>query len=201
MAADGFAVIDVRPDTAPRTWARLTAEDFMALCEESAFGDLARVELVDGELVEMPPEGLAHGMNKSRTWRVLDRIVERFPGLSVTADTAVKLSSNRVVGPDVLVFKRPVGRPSPLPTTFVLLAVEHAFSSRRYDLDEKSRLYAEAGVQELWVLDNIENVLHRFHAPQNGAYETEQPKGLDEFIAIPFAPEISVRVGDLFDLD
>lgn len=197
MAWDGERVIDATPHT--RT--RLTAEEFMVLCEGGAFGDLAHIELIDGELVEMPPEGSGHAMNGTRTLSTLMGLLAPESGLSVTTNMAIKLGPGRVVGPDVVVFERPQGRPSTVPAAAVHLAVEHAYSSRKYDLETKSLLYAQAGVPELWVVDNVKNLLHRFHSPSNGRYVAEPPIGLDARIAVPFAAGETIAVRDLLDLD
>lgn len=188
-------------DVMPRVRQRLNADEFMALAESGALGDRTNVELTRGMLVELPPEGTAHGENKSRSGRVLDRIVERMAGLKLGYGTAVEIDAETVVGPDIVVYAAVAGKPSCIPAESVQLVVEHAYSTRKYDLEEKSLLYAEAGVPELWVLDNVRNVLHRFHNPSGGLYRADPPRGLDERVQVPFAPRESLRVGELFDLD
>lgn len=194
MILDQIGVIDAEPVV--RT--RLTAEEFMTACEAGAFGDLAHIELIDGELVEMPPEGQGHAANNGETYGVLWLIVRRLPGLEISSNMGIKLGVGRVVGPDVVVFEPDPARPSLTPASVVKLAIEHAYSSRSYDLNRKARLYAEAGVPEYWVLDNVQPQLHRFHSPADGVYQRDPPLSLDQTIALPFAPDERVRVGDLF---
>ena len=198
--ADGFTALAARPDTPPRVRTRWTADEFLRLSDSGGLGDATDVELVDGALIEIPPEGSGHLLNVSRTLQRLAALIEARPELAVGFNGAVRLGPDRVVGPDVLVFRRPVGRPSALEAGSVLLAVEHAYSTRRYDLEQKPSLYAEAGVPELWVLDNVDNVLHRFHSPARGAYFRDQPLALEDLVRAPFAPERPVKVGELFDL-
>lgn len=195
-------VADLPPelDAEPRVRSRLSADEFMALCESGVFGDLARVELLDGELVEMPREGNGHSINNFQTGRVLDRLVARYPDLDIGANMAILLGPGRVVGPDMVVFKPLPERPTLTPASAVRLAVEHAWSSRWYDLNRKADLYAAAGVPEYWVLDNADMTLHRFHTPRSGAYARDPPMGLDAHVAVPFAPGETVRVGELFRL-
>lgn len=195
-----IADLVAEPDVKPKVRSRLSADEFIASCAAGAFSEDAHIELVDGELVEMPPEGSGHSFNNVETVAVLREIVRRQRGLEIGANLAVKLSADRVVGPDAVVVDAPEGRPSAIPASAVRLAVEHAWSTRRYDLTEKADLYAAAGVPEYWVLDNVDNVLHRFHSPRAGAYTRDAPLGLDERVAVPFAPGETVRVGDLFRL-
>lgn len=197
MAADGSLVLD-RPEPRPRN--RFTVDEYMAMMEARVFGDLAHVELVDGELIEMPPEGSGHALNNSQALFILTPLA-RSAGLGIASNMAIRVGVARVVGPDVVVFDRPEARPSTVEARFVHLALEHADSTRSYDLNRKPGLYAEASVRELWVLDNVKLVLHRFFEPHDGAYRRDPPRGLDEQVAVPFAPGETVRVGDLFDFD
>lgn len=194
MAAEGSLVIDAEPTV--RT--RLTGEEFMAACEARVFGDVAHVELVDGELVETPPEGSDHAFNNVQTLLVLGPIVRRIGGLEIGANMAILLGPGRVVGPDVVVTDPVPGRPTLTPASAVRLAVENAWSSRRYDLTRKAELHAAAGVPEYWVLDDVEPSLHRFHTARDGRYARDPARGPEERVAVPFAPGETVRVGDLF---
>jgi Uma2 family endonuclease len=83
MLLDDPPVIDAEP-----VRPRLTAEEFMDACEAGVFGDWRHVELVDGEIVEMPPEGEGHARNNAQSFIVLHRIVERHPPLEITSNMA-----------------------------------------------------------------------------------------------------------------
>lgn len=198
MAADGSLVLE-RPEHRVRD--RFTVDEFMAMVEAKIFGDLANIELVEGEIIDMPPEGSGHGLNKAQTFRLLDRLVSRPSGLRIVDNVALRLSPAVVVAPDIMVVMSPEGRPSAIDAAAVRLAVEHALSTRNYDLNVKPNLYAAAGVAELWVLDDRDLLLHRFHSPRGGVYQRDPPRGLDEEVDVPFAPGERVRIGDLFDLD
>lgn len=195
MIADLEPRIDAEP-----VRPRLTAEEFMGACEAGVFGDWRHVELVDGEIVEMPPEGGGHSVNNLQTaWVLLP--LARAAGLEIGSNIAIQLAGRRVVGPDTAVFEALPGWPSLTPASCVRLAVEHSWSSRRYDLTAKAALYAAAGVPEYWVLDNVEPSLHRFHTPVGGAYTRDPPLGPDDRVAVPFAAGQMVRVGELFRLE
>lgn len=194
--ADGSLVLD-RPDQRVRD--RFTADEFMIMCEAGVFGDVANIELLDGKIVEMPPEGTGHGAHKAQSFRVLDRIVQGLPHLLIASNVALRLGPRIVVAPDVLVSTFPTGWPSAVAASEMKLALEHAWSTHGYDLGEKPERYAKAGVAELWVVDDRFRVLHRFHAPKDGVYQRDPPRGLEEQLDVPFAPGERVRVRDLFD--
>lgn len=198
MAALEAPVLD-RPEVRLRD--RFTADEFMAMVEGGAFGDVAHVELADGRIIEMPPEGGGHAYNKITAAILLRTIAERH-GLTAVANIALDLGPHEVAGTDVVVHERlPRPRPSRAPVSGIRLLVEHSDSTRSYDLNVKPGRYAAAGVPELWVLDNVKLQLHRFHSPDGGVYERDPARGLDEFVDVSFAPGERVRVGDLFDLD
>lgn len=196
--ADGSLVLD-RLDARVRD--RFTADEFMAMVEGRAFGDLAHMELADGRIIEMPPEGGGHAYNKMKAAKVLDAIAVRQTGLHVVADMAIDLGPGEVASADAMVHERfPPPRPRRAPAASIRLLVEHSDSTRRYDLNVKPGRYAAADIPELWVLDNVALLLHRFHTPSDGLYERDPPRGLDEFVDVPFAPGERLRVRDLFDL-
>jgi Uma2 family endonuclease len=198
MAADGSLVLD-RP--AARVRDRFTADEFIRMLESRVFGDSSRLELTQGALVEMPSDGAGHSRDKGQTYFVLRNLLQGSPHLLVLQDVNTRLGPSTVVAPDVAVIDRSSDRPTVISASIVHLAIENAWTSRDYDLNEKPALYAAGQVPELWILEAETHQLHRFHSPREGVYERDAPLGLEGRIAVPFAPGESVRVSDLFDMD
>lgn len=196
MIADLERVADVQP----RVRSRLTAHEFAVASDAGSFDESMHVELIDGELVEMPSDGAIHAVHLAQSFRVLDRLVALRPPLMITTSMSVQLDTDRVVGPDIVVFDPLPGMPLLTPASRVRLAVEHAFSTRGYDTNQKAEYCAEGGVPEYWVLDDVAIRLHRFHTPTGGRYTRDAPLGPDDRVAVPFAPGETVRVGELFRL-
>ena len=64
------------------------------------------------------------------------------------------------------------------------------------DLDQKKRVYAEAGIPEYWVVNLRDMTVLVFHAPDAGTYRSEQT--LDSGVIHPLAlPDVAVSVGRL----
>lgn len=194
------AVLERPIDVKPRVRSRLTADEFALASEAGAFDEAMHVELIDGSLVEMPSDGVIHAVHLAESFVLLHQIARRHPPLLATSNMLVRLGDDRVVGPDVVVFEPLADMPLVTPASQVRLAVEHAFSTRNYDLNDKAGYYATAGVPEYWVLDDVSIRLHRFHTPVDGRYTRDPPLGPEAEIAVPFAPGETVRVGDLFRL-
>ena len=78
----------------------------------------------------------------------------------------------------------------------VLWLVEYANTSLSKDLDEKKRLYAEAGIPEYWVVNLRDMTVLVFRDPGAGTYQTEQT--LDGGVIHPLAlPGVAVSVSRL----
>jgi len=72
----------------------------------------------------------------------------------------------------------------------IILALEVSDASRKYDLGSKAPLYARHGVAHYWVVDLVE--------PSGEEYTVVTPDSWDVAAPLPFEPEISLRLSDLF---
>jgi Uma2 family endonuclease len=90
-------------------------------------------------------------------------------GYVFAAETGLTLTESMYLEPDFIVFRRSV-RLASLSGPDVLLAVEVADSSLDYDLGRKSRIYAENGVRELWVIDAARRRTHVHLGPGLDGY-------------------------------
>ena len=78
----------------------------------------------------------------------------------------------------------------------VLWLVEYANTSLSKDLDQKKRLYAEAGISEYWVVNLRDMTVLVFRDPEAGTYRSEQT--LESGVIHPLAlPDIAVSVSRL----
>jgi Uma2 family endonuclease len=153
-----------------------------------------RFELIGGEVVPMSPKGLRHerlklALNRFWTRRLPDDFL-------VIQETTFRMDKDTFLEPDFIFFRASDGLGALAPAT-ALLAVEVADSSLSYDLGRKARLYAAHGVSELWVIDaeTLETVVHR--EPSDDGYEDRSRVPPDRPLALPFAPEVAVRLSEL----
>ena len=78
----------------------------------------------------------------------------------------------------------------------VFWLVEYAQTSLSKDLDDKKRLYADAGIPEYWVVNLRDGTLIVFRQPADGAYRFEQALSQGEIIPLAF-PDTVVSVDKL----
>ena len=154
-----------------------------------------RVELIGGELVPMSPKGNQHEVVKVA---LIDRWYRARPDEVLLApETTFRLSEDTYLEPDVVVYPSAM-EPKDLSGPSVLLVVEIADSSRRYDMGRKAKLYASFGVRELWVIDAVKLTARVFHEPGADGYGQARDFAGAERIAPLFAPEVfALRLDEL----
>jgi Uma2 family endonuclease len=130
-----------------------TREEYHRMGEAGILKPSERVELIQGEIVEMSPIGRRHYAFTDNLIRLLvlglgDRAVVAVPG-------PIALADDTEPEPDVAVYRRravPYKDADRGPDDALLL-IEVAETSLAYDRSTKLRLYAAAGIAEYWVVD------------------------------------------------
>jgi len=141
-----------------------------------AVGILAdrRVELLKGEIVEMAIEGEPHAYSRSEADEYLTEVLGS--RAKIRQDSPITLPNDSEPEPDIAIVQR-LGREyrshHPYPENIFWL-IEYAESSLEKDLEVKSKVYAEAGIPEYWVVNLKAMQLIVFRDPQNGEYASQQ---------------------------
>jgi len=173
---------------------RLTVADYRRMADVGILDSEARVELVDGEIIDMPPPGSLHAATVDRLAEIFTRAVGA--RASVRVQSPVVLGEHSEPQPDLALLRRRDDfycERHPWPAD-VLLLVEVAASSLRFDRDKKTPLYAAHAIVELWLVDLGARRLVRYRAPQQGSYSlVDQPD-----LAIPLGA--AALPGVAFDL-
>lgn len=119
------------------------------------------IELVEGRLVTMTPQGDRHWQVVTALARLL---IEAIPAEEGTVSVQGPLAADELSEPELDLYVAPPGatRTPGLPTSASLI-IEVAVTSARYDLGVKAQLYARTGVPDYWVvdLDTARIVVHR----------------------------------------
>lgn len=149
---------------------RLTVEDFHHMGEAGVLAPEARVELIEGEIIDMTPIGSAHA---SRVSRLADLFTSALHGVAIVAvQNPVRLGARSEPQPDLAVLRYRedfYAAAHPAPADIILL-VEVADTTARFDREVKVPLYARHGISEVWLLDLEGGVMEVCRAPQGGVY-------------------------------
>ncbi len=176
---------------APERIRPLRRTEYDRLVELGLFED-ERVELLEGVLVEMSPQGARHAEVVTRLAEALSASLRGRARLRLQAPIALSEASEPE--PDVALV-RPGDYSERHPGT-ALLVVEVAQTSSRKDRGLKARLYAAAGIAEYWLVDLTADVVEVRRAPKRGRYTSL--KRLRAGSVAPLAlPEAAVDVAAL----
>ena len=174
---------------------RFTVAEVEAMVAAGVMEEDERVELIGGELVPMSPKGNQHEVVKSA---LIDLWIRSRPDdCRVTQETTFRLSEDTYLEPDVVIYLRTTGLRA-LTGTNVLLVVEIANSSLRYDTGRKAALYASFGIRELWVIDAVRLTTRVFREPAADGYRNASDFGPADRITPLIAPEaFALRLDEL----
>jgi Uma2 family endonuclease len=174
---------------------RFTVAEVEAMVAAGVMEEDERVELIGGELVPMSPKGNHHEAVKTALLARWYRV--RADEVLLTPETTFRLSEDTYLEPDVVIYPRASGIRG-LSANNVLLVVEIADSSLRYDVGRKAALYASFGVRELWVIDAVRLTTRVFRNPVADGYREARDFGAAERIVPLVAPEaFALRLDEL----
>lgn len=164
---DFGAVPQARTPLVPPQPYRFTVEAYHRLGEMGVLKADERVELIEGEIIMMPPIDIEHAQSTNRSTKVLLRLLGDH--YDVRNQTPVRLADDSEPVPDFSVAKAKNYKAHPTASD-VVLVVETSKSSLKDDLGRKKLMYAAAGIPEYWVVDLNARVLHVFSRPKAGDY-------------------------------
>jgi len=161
--------------------------------------DRRNVELMNGEIVEMAPEGEPHAYSSDEaseylTYLLGDRAKVR------QAKPITLPESNSEPEPDISVVRR-LGRTyrqhHPYPENIFWL-IEYSDSSLNKDLEIKTRVYAAAGIPEYWVVNLKTMELIVMRSPGSDGYQSATILTDGAIAPLAFA-DLEIEVGRLLN--
>jgi Uma2 family endonuclease len=182
----------------PRT-RRWTWDEYYRLAESGYFRG-QRVQLIEGEIIQMAPQGDGHIHSIMAVQSALQKI---FNPACIRPQLPLRVWQDSEPEPDFAVTERPWDQTSERPSTAVLV-IEISDSSIYLD-HRKAGLYARAGVPDYWIVNVDKRRLEVFRQPvadseQEVGYRYSQHMELDEnaVIAPLAAPNSKIQIKSLF---
>ncbi len=175
----------------------ITVDDYERMFETGIIGPEERVELVDGEIVLMPPMGPPH---RSSVVRLNELFVERLAGrASIFPQGPVRLRPLSEPEPDFQILLRRedayLGE-EPAPSNLYAV-IECSDTSLRFDRGKKLRVYARAGIREYWIVNLVERCVEVYREPNDLGYAVHDVHRRGEELAFAGLPDIRLRADDL----
>jgi Uma2 family endonuclease len=174
-----------------------TTDDVLRMAEAGLFGDEERIELIDGEILEMSPAGYRHVMCVNRANAFMTEAFGRTAIVSIQNE--LHLDIFNMPQPDVVVFKPRLdfyGTGNPTPGD-VLFLVEISDSTLRRDRNLKLPRFAASGILEVWIEDLKHDLILVYRNPEGREYRTQLTFRRGDSISPLAFPKSTFQVNDL----
>lgn len=176
---------------------RLSVDDFHRMAEAGILSGDDRVELIEGELIDMAPIGTRHAA-------CIRGLIQALAGISASValldvQNPLRLGSGSEPQPDLMLLRPRVNRyanahPGP---EDVLLLIEVSDTTLAYDRRIKLPLYARHGVPEVWIVDLEGEVVEVFRSPTSAGYAETLRLQRDAALSPALVSNVDVRVSNL----
>jgi Uma2 family endonuclease len=171
---------------------RFTVHDYHRMGEAGILHEDDRVELIEGEIVEMAAIGTRHFTCVNGLTRLLVRGVG--DAAIVSVQNPVRLDEHSEPQPDLAVLQTRDYRESLPRPEDVLLLIEVSDTTLFYDRNVKLPLYARAGIPEVWIVDLAGETVEHYTGPSGDSYRHVERVRRGEEIRSAALPEPAFRV-------
>ena len=174
-----------------------TVDEYLRMGEAGIFDPEARLELIEGEIIEMSPRSERHIVCVNRATALFSSRLARKAMVSV--QNPVRLSRYTEPQPDILLapWRDDFYASKRLSAEHALLVIEISDTTIRYDRNRKMPLYAKAGVRELWIENLQDDSLLVYRDPVDNAYTTSLVLHRGESVSIIALPDVTFTVDQL----
>jgi Uma2 family endonuclease len=168
-----------------------SVDEYEQMGRAGIFCEDERIELLDGEIVQMSPIGSPHA------WCV-KRLLRGFSGLGdvaiISVQDPIRLGPSSLPEPDLALLRPEAPQDRHPEPAEVLLVVEVADSSVNYDRETKAPLYGRSGLPELWLVDPPADRIEVHREPSPSGYRLVRYYQRGERLSPLFAPHFEVEV-------
>ena len=173
---------------------RFNVAEYYAMADAGILAHTERVQLLDGEIIVMPPIGNRHasGVNWSN-----EALISALTGrANVSIQNPVRLDDGSEPQPDIAVLRRRedfyvAAHPGP---EDVLLLIEVSDTTVDFDRNEKLPLYARAGIPEVWIANLRDRRVEVYTEPVDGAYSNVRHFEAGDSVPPRHFPDIALPV-------
>lgn len=175
-----------------------TTQHYHLMHEAGVFSAGDRIELINGEIIEMSPIGRKHATCVARLSTLL--VTRLYQKAIIWTQNSILLDNGSEPQPDLAVLKfrkdfYEEGLPTP---SDILLIIEVADSTISYDREVKAPLYAAAGVPEMWLFDVNKKVIEGYSQQSAAGYKWIKRYDEGDTLSILAFPDVVFNWNELF---
>ncbi|MFB3905144.1 MAG: Uma2 family endonuclease [Acidobacteriota bacterium] len=177
---------------------RFSVDDFYRMAEANILTEDDRVELIDGEVIEMTPIGARHAACVKKLTETLGKWASGRALLSV--QDPIRLSDVSELQPDIALLRRRedfYAEAHPTPSDVYLL-MEIGDTSSERDRNVQLPLYAEAGIPEVWLIDLERRRIEVYSEPCPIGYGRVRRYGSEETVLSLILTDLALDADMLF---
>jgi Uma2 family endonuclease len=181
----------------PKRW---TKAEYRQLLERAGT-DKLRYELIDGEIIEMPPQTDVHSYAITLADYAARKVFRK--GFVIKIQSPLDLSHTSEPEPDLIVVRGSLRAMTRHPKKAELI-IEIAWGSLQYDRETKGSLYASKGIADYWIVNLHDNVVEIRRRPVKDptalfgySYAETEVLKRGEIVRPLAAPKSRVAIADL----
>lgn len=174
---------------------RWSVDEYHRMTTSGLLDETDRVELIEGELIDMAPIGCKHAF-------LVDRLAEMLgggprAGYMVRVQNPILLGELNEPQPDIaLVRRNNYAERHPGPAD-ILLVVEVSDTTLQYDREVKLSLYARHGIPEVWLFDVNAGEMTIYRDPADGQFRRNTTPSNSEHILPLMLPEVRLALAEV----
>jgi Uma2 family endonuclease len=175
---------------------RFTLEQYEHMVSAGVLGEDDRVELIDGEIIEMAPNDPPHVSPIRRLMTAFQPIRDRAVML---VQMPIRVPPRSEPEPDLALAIPPeerYARKHPEPGD-LLLVVEVSHTTKRFDLTVKIPLYARSGISEVWIVDVPGEHIEVYRGPTPDGYDSVEVVARGGTVTPQAFPDVPVAVDEI----
>ena len=184
------------PLTIPRRL--LTVDEYHTIGTAGVLKEDDRIELIEGEMIEMAPIGSRHLAKVNRLARLLSQCIGDQAIVSV--QNPIALPPHNEPQPDLALLKpRADDYEGKLPSAEdILLVIEVADTTLAYDRDAKMPIYARHDIVETWLVDIQGQTVSIYQEPGKNGYRRLLTPTRNESITPTQLPNVVIQLVDIW---
>lgn len=176
----------------------ITVAEYDRMIEAGIYTENDRIELLNGEIIELMPKGTKHTSANSKIIRFFIRLFDE--KVIVRSQDPIRLDDFSEPEPDVVLAnwdekEYAENHPTPLD---ILLIMEISDTTLAYDRETKAQAYSRNGIQQYLLLNLQNETLEDYREPNADGYGAKRTyRSGDVFNLVAF-PDIEIKFDDLF---
>ncbi len=175
--------------------AKISLDQYHRMVDTGVWDD-RQVELLNGVVVEMSPEGMPHASRSTTTGEYLREVLGS--QVQIREGHPITLPSGSEPEPDIAIVQRVQDNylsHHPYPED-IYWVIEYSNTSLDKDLGVKADIYAAESIPEYWVVNLKKNILIVFCDPVDGKYQSRQEFMSGSISPLAF-PDVAIDVARL----